>query len=164
MADLTQAERKAKEARTVAWLGRAIGVSSLGFTGVLTGLTSAQGPDTLLFQATHLTKIANYEKAPPSLTEVLVEVPVPSPMPPTHIPVTVYVGGGPGASSGGSTGGRGGSSGGSGGGYTQPVYSGPPAAQPVPGGPPAPVVHPPVAGPPPPQPAPTATSSGSVPH
>ena len=148
MADLTQAERKAKEARTVAWLGRAIGVSSLGFTGVLTGLTSAQGPDTLLFQATHLTKIANYETAPPSLTEVLVEVPVPSPMPPTHIPVTVYVGGG----GGGSTGSRGGSGG------------GPPAAQPVPGGPPAPVVHPPVAGPPAPQPAPTATSSGSVPH
>lgn len=164
MADQSQAGRKEKEARTVAWLGRAIGVSSLGFTGVLTGLTSAQGPDTLLFQATHLTKIANYEKAPPSLTEVLVEVPVPSPMPPTHVPVTVYVGGGPAASTGG-RGGSGGSSGGSGGGSTQPVYGGPPAAQPVPGAPPAPVVHPPVAGPPPaPQPAPTATSSGSAPR
>ena len=136
MADQSQAARKEKEARTVTWIGRAIGISSLGMTGVLSGAAAIQGPDTLLFQPSHVTRAANYETTPPSVTEVVVEVPVPSPLPPTH----VLVGGG---SVGGS-------------------YAG---GQPALGAPPASVVHPGVAKPPPaPAPAPTAVSGGSVPH
>lgn len=96
MADQSQAARKEKEARTVTWIGRAIGISSLGMTGVLSGAAAIQGPDTLLFQPSHVVKAANYETSPPSVTEVVVEVPVPSPLPPTHVLVGGgYVGGQP---------------------------------------------------------------------
>ena len=96
MADQSQAARKDREARTVTWIGRAIGISSLGMTGVLSGAAAIQGPDTLLFQPSHVVKAANYETSPPSVTEVVVEVPVPSPLPPTHVLVGGgYVGGQP---------------------------------------------------------------------
>jgi hypothetical protein len=93
MADLSQADRKQKEARSVAWLGRAIGISSLGMTGVLSLAAAIQGPDSLLFQPTHARAVANYESSAP-VTEVVIEVPVPSPLPPTHVPASASGAGG----------------------------------------------------------------------
>jgi hypothetical protein len=134
MADQSQAARKQKEARTVTWIGRVIGISGLGMTGVLSAAAAIQGPDTLLFQPAHVVKAANYETSPPSVTEVVVDVPVPSPLPPTHVPA------------GGGT---------VGGGYVGGSAGAPPASVVHAG-----VAKPP----PLPVPAPTAVSAGSVPH
>lgn len=93
MPELSQAERKKREARTVTWIGRAIGVTGLGMTGVLSGVTAVQGSDSVLFQPAHTTRVANYETSAPTVTEVVIEVPVPSPLPPTHVPASASAGG-----------------------------------------------------------------------
>ena len=96
----SQAERKQKEARRVTWIGRAIGVTGLGMTGVLSAVTAVQGSDSVLFQPTRTASVANYETSAPTVTEVVIEVPVPSPLPPTHVPAAAgggYVRAAPGA-------------------------------------------------------------------
>lgn len=110
-------------------------------TGVLSVVASVQSPDSVLFQSVHAARVANYDTTPLAVTEVVVEVPVPSPLPPTHVP----------AAAGGRV-----ASGGSAAVYRQPV---------APGAPPPAIVHVGVVQPPPaPLPAPTAVTSGSVPH
>jgi hypothetical protein len=147
MPEQSQADRKRNEARVVAWIGRAIGVSSLGMTGMLSVAASVQGQDTLLFQQSHPARVANYDTLPPPVTQVVVEVPVPSPLPPTHIPASAAA-----AAAAAAVGAAGGA-----GVNRQAVAAVPPPPQTVV----RPGVAPPAA---PPPPAPVATSSGSVPH